>query len=176
MSDILQRLTELAAKGAELPNHLTRDDQARIMQGETPTKRGKYNNNAGRRPDLRDIFFRSSMEANAARWLIYNGYTLWDGKGDKPSGKHIRYEGRQFKLTSPRGKVYAYKVDFEMWPCAFTNAPYGLLELKGHLTPQAKTKLGLMGKQYPDIPLTVITYSGFKTWTRGVEMVVPNWE
>jgi hypothetical protein len=101
------------------------------MDGKTVEKGpGKKRTNIGRRKDL-GCFFRSSWEANFARYLNY---------------KNIKwtYEPKVFIFPGVKKGTISYAPDFylpdlDLW-----------VEIKGQLIPQARTALSRMKKFFPE--------------------------
>lgn len=146
----------------------------------------KWKGKAGTRADLGHSC-RSSMEANMERYLRYLGYHPWLEK--HPSAPPLesgawfyRYEGRRWDFTDARGEPIKthtgfYLSDLEIWPGLIApKRPYEVLEVKGYLDPASKTKLSRMAKQYPEVPLELITSQRFTEITTGCSSIIPGWE
>jgi hypothetical protein len=144
---------------------------------------GKRNSNRGVRADL-GHYCRSSMEANFERYLRFLGYMRWEDKTTSPplEGKWYRYEGRRWDFTTAKGDPIKtatgfYLADLEVWPgLVVPSRAYEVLEVKGWMDPASKTKLNRMRKQYPDVPLEVISSTEFNHMTRGSKRLIPHWE
>lgn len=118
------------------------------------------------------------MEANFERYLRFLGYQMWTEKGaDPPTGDGAlwyRYEGRSWSLPGGCGD---YMSDYEVWPgLVVPGRPYELLEVKGYLNPQSKTKLKRMAKLYPDVPIELITSQRLQDLVGKGATVIPGWE
>jgi hypothetical protein len=99
----------------------------------------------GKRADLGDIHFRSSWEANVARWLKWrherNEILLWE------------FEPQSFTFSGvSRGVVY-YLPDFRV---TYPDGSVEYLEVKGYETSKDRTKWSRMRKHYPNVKLRII--------------------
>ncbi len=112
----------------------------------------------GRRKDLGNIYFRSSWEANMARYYNYVGIK-W------------QYEPREFIFESIKRGCLSYRPDFylpdeDRW-----------VEVKGWMDKKSKTKLKRFEKYYPEeyAKLEIIgekEYKAFEKYSR----LISNWE
>lgn len=110
---------------------------------------------SGRRSDLNNVYFRSCMEANFARILTY---------------KNIEYD---FETKSfPLSNGTSYTPDF------FLPKSNCYIELKGYMWPIAAKKLELFKKEYPEIKLNIIFYTGsiWKGLYEKYSKIIPTWE
>jgi hypothetical protein len=119
----------------------------------------------GKRPDLNNQYFRSSWEANYARylnWLIQIGEILeW------------AYEPDTFEfLPIKRGQRF-YTPDFRI-----TNLDHSreYHEVKGWMDKVSKTKLSRMAKYYPEVKVIVIDSDAYRALAKDVKRLIPNWE
>ena len=134
----------------------------RIMNTE-----GVYNSKrsrSGRREDLENRYFRSSWEANYARylnWLIEHGEI-----------KSWEYEVDTFRFPVSRGNM-TYLPDFKI-----TNNDNSVEyhEVKGYMDKDSTTKLKRMEKYYPDTKLVLIDKDVYSKLKRDVCRLIPNWE
>lgn len=94
---------------------------------------------SGRRKDLGNRFFRSKMEANVARMLQYLGLKY-------------EYESETFDFKAIRKGTTQYKPDFKIAGTKKADAPLRgrLVEVKGYLDPQSKTKMKRFKKYFPE--------------------------
>jgi hypothetical protein len=119
-----------------------------------PGKRG----NGGRRADLGNAYFRSSYEANYARYLTW-AKIAWE------------YEPRTFRFEGITRGTMSYTPDF------FLSAKGEYHEVKGWMDPESKVKLARMAKYFPDVKIVVIGAEWFKACERqGTCSIVPGWE
>lgn len=121
----------------------------------------------GRRPDLGDKYFRSKMEANFWRYL------LWlKSKGEI---EDCAYEPREFEFPVKRG-VRFYKPDF--WVKEKPGHKLGeyYVETKGYMDAKSKTALGRMARHYPDVTVIVIDYSAYRKIQAVCKGLVSGWE
>lgn len=133
-----------------------RDERSKVMterlQSENCYSRTKF----GRRPDLNNRFFRSSWEANVARWLNYNG-VKWE------------YEVKTFWFEKIRRGVRSYTPDF------YLPDEDRFIEVKGWMDAKSKTKLKRMAKYYPEVKIELLDskrYAGLASY----KVLIPEWE
>jgi len=132
----------------------------KIMQGR------QYNStHGGKRSDLNGQYFRSSWEANYARylnWLISIGEI-----------KSWQYEPDTFEFTTIKKGTRFYTPDFKI-----TNKDNSIEyhEIKGYMDDRSATKLKRMSKYYPAIKVILIDkdqYAGLSKQLRGI---ISGWE
>ncbi len=120
----------------------------------------------GRRADLGDQFFRSSWEANIARYLNWMiGQRLlskWE------------YEVDTFWFEEIKRGTRSYKPDFKIWD-KLDSEPY-YWEVKGWMDQKSKTKLERMKKYHPTITVHLIDQAKYNSIKRQVSSLIPNWE
>lgn len=118
----------------------------------------------GKREDLDGQFFRSSWEANYARYLnllLRNGKILqWE------------YEEDTFWFEKIRRGVRSYTPDFKVT----TEGGVYYVEIKGWMDPRSKTKIKRMAKYHPSIDLRVVAQKEYKALTREVAPFIEGWE
>lgn len=102
-------------------------------------RQGKYNING------KEIFFRSSWEANYALYL--------DFLIKQKQIKEWEYEVDTFWFEKIRRGIRSYKPDFKIYN---NNDSIEYHEVKGWMDNKSKTKLRRMNKYYPKIKLIVI--------------------
>ena len=122
--------------------------------------------NGGRRPDLKNLFFRSSYEANYARWLnllINNGeIKTWD------------FEPETFEFKSIKKGVRFYTPDFRI---IFGDTHTEYHEVKGWDYPKGITARKRFAKYYPQFKLVLIDKEWFKAAKKqGLDKLLPEWE
>lgn len=111
---------------------------------------------SGKREDLNNQFFRSSWEANIARYFNYVGIK-WE------------YEPKTFYFEDIKRGCVSYTPDF------YLPDENRWVEVKGWMDDKSKTKLKRFAKFYPEENLELIgakEYKEFKKWER----IIPNWE
>jgi hypothetical protein len=119
----------------------------------------------GIRADLNGMYFRSSWEANYARylnWLKKNSAIHdWD------------YEPDEFEFKEIKRGTRFYKPDFKIW-----NSPedFEYHEIKGYMDSVSQTKLKRMAKYYPHIKVVVIGKLDYKAIERDIKPFIPFWE
>lgn len=95
------------------------------------TKVGLRASIQGKRPDLGDNFFRSSWEANVARWLNYQNIQ-WE------------FEPKTFYFNKYKRGARSYTPDF------YLPKTKEWIEVKGYLNTEGKTKLKRFKENYPN--------------------------
>lgn len=135
-------------------------------------RRGRFSNPSiysnrkqGRRADLGDQYFRSSWEANYARYLNMlrraGEITRWEYEAETFWFEKIRRGVRSFtpdfKITRPDGSVY-------------------FVEVKGWMDARSQTKLKRMKKYHPKVELVLVGQTEYEAINRACRNSVPNWE
>lgn len=119
----------------------------------------------GKRPDLGNVYFRSSWEANYARilnvQLAQGVITKWE------------YEPETFVFEKITRGNRTYTPDFRL-TCRDGRVIYH--EVKGWLDPASKTKLKRMARYYPDVPVLVIPKSTYQVLAKTYKASIPEWE
>ena len=120
----------------------------------------------GKRADIGDQFFRSSWEANFARYLnllVKNGNVYrWE------------YEPDEFEFKAIKRGTRFYIPDFKIWDHEDSEPYY--YEVKGWMDAKSKTKLKRMAKYYPDVKIIVFGAKEYNSLKRNLSKVIPNWE
>jgi hypothetical protein len=118
----------------------------------------------GKRADLGNRFFRSKMEANVARylnWLIAQGQILsW------------LYEPPPFRFEGIKRGSIDYKPDFVV---TRLNGSTYVIEVKGWMDTNSKTKLKRMAKYFPHVEIEILDktrYAAISKWKK----LIPGWE
>jgi predicted nuclease of restriction endonuclease-like RecB superfamily len=119
----------------------------------------------GKRADLNGQFFRSSWEANYARylnWLIsLNQLLRWE------------FEPDTFEFhTIKRGSRF-YTPDFKVFE---NDGRYAYHEVKGWMDPKSQTKLNRMAKYYPNEKVILIDKVAYRSIEKQMKNAIPNWE
>lgn len=155
------------------PDHVLNSDEirqkrsddmaARQRAGELRTgySRGKQ----GKRPDVGNLYFRSSWEANYARYL---NFLIAHKKVYK-----WQYEPDTFWFEEIKRGVRSYLPDFKIWDTE-TAEPY-YVEVKGWMDAKSKTKLNRMRIYYPDIKVIVFGATEYKELSKS-KALIPGWE
>lgn len=118
----------------------------------------------GKRIDLDNKYFRSSWEANYARylnWLVKQGcLQKWE------------YEPDEFEFVNiKRGNRY-YKPDFKVFN---NDNTFEYHEVKGYYDAASLTKLKRFKKFYPDLQLKMIDVNWFKR-NKHLKRIINFWE
>ncbi|KKN48224.1 hypothetical protein LCGC14_0654860 [marine sediment metagenome] len=117
--------------------------------------------NTGRRGDLGGQYFRSSWEANYARYLNYRELK-WEYEPDIFEFKKIK-KGQRF-----------YTPDFKVY---FTDGHIEYHEVKGWDYPKGRDARKRFAKYYPHLKLVLIDKVWFKAIKKqGVDELIHNWE
>ena len=118
----------------------------------------------GKRKDLNDQFFRSSWEANYARYLNllikHGNIAKWEYEPDE-------YEFVKIK----RGNRY-YKPDFKVF---YNDGTFEYHEVKGYYDRQSLTKLKRFRKYFPHLQLIMIDEVWFKN-NKHLKKIIHFWE
>lgn len=126
---------------------------------------GHVGTKGGRRADLDNRYFRSSWEANWARYL---NCLLAAGQ---VSG--WEFESETFEFAGIRRGARFYTPDFKV-----TNAD-GTVEyheIKGWMDQRSQTKLRRMAKYHPSVRVLVIEKAAYTEVCRKIGPLLPNWE
>lgn len=140
------------------------DRSSRMMAEREPTNaysRTKY----GRREDLGGQFFRSSWEANYARYLNW-----LQERGQIASWE---YECDTFWFEAIRRGVRSYKPDFKVTD---QGGLVWYVEVKGWMDAKSKTKIARMARYHPDVDLRVVDEKAYREIERLIGRGIPNWE
>jgi hypothetical protein len=132
-----------------------------------PRLRHGYSRSAGgRRADLDNAYFRSSWEANYARYLRFlvgqSQIRAWE------------YEPHTFYFESIKRGTRSYTPDFRV------TLPDGRVEwheVKGWMDDKSRVRLARMAKFYPAEKIVLIDEKWFRSANRGgLAAVIPGWE
>jgi hypothetical protein len=143
-----------------------KSDNMMQRRATTQTNNPYSRTRSGKRPDLDDLFVRSSWEANFARYLnflVENGdISRWE------------YELDRFDFASIKRGTRSYTPDFKVWDTE-DSVPY-YYEVKGWMDAKSKTRLKRMAKYYPDIKVIVFGAKEYRDLTKKMSKIIPNWE
>lgn len=120
----------------------------------------------GERQDIPGICFRSSWEANYARYLnwrikLKDGVESWE------------YETETFWFDKIKRGCRSYKPDFKVF---FSDGRVEYHEVKGWLYPRSKTALKRMRKYHPKVTVVLIDQSRYSALSKQLKSIIPNWE
>ena len=118
----------------------------------------------GRRPDLDNRYFRSTWEANYARYLNW-----LKAQGQIESWS---YEAKVFTFPVKRGTT-EYRPDFLVTESDGTQTWH---ETKGYLDAKSKTQLKRMAKYYPEEKIVLVDSKVYKDLEKMFSRVIENWE
>lgn len=134
--------------------------RTKIVPG-TPQPRGK----GGKRADLGGCYFRSTWEANWARYLNW-----LQSKGQIAAWQ---YEPDTFEFKKIRKGTRFYTPDFSVLQ---NNGELEYHEVKGWMTKESQTKLKRMKKYFPDIKIKLIDGNAYRSISRQLKNSLPHWE
>ena len=129
--------------------------------------RSGYSRSAGgKRADLGGRYFRSSWEANYARylnWLIERGQIAgW------------KFEAKTFEFAGIKRGTRFYTPDFLV---TLKDGSYEWHEVKGWMDAASKTRLKRMAKYHPAEKIVIVGEKWFRAVARqGLTRLIPNWE
>jgi hypothetical protein len=127
-------------------------------------RKGHSSASAGERPDYPGIFFRSSWEANIARYLDYlKSYRAVDSWS---------YESRTFLFEGATEKPFSYTPDFEV----SMNGATSCWEVKGWKDKKWNRKIKIFRQQYPGEPLRIIGPKEYSEIENKFAPFLPGWE
>lgn len=135
---------------------------AKMVRGRKPYTRAK----GGRRADLGDIHFRSSWEANYARYLNLlkrMGIVEW-----------WEFEPETFWFNGIKRGTLSYMPDFRVKYKNDDKLEY--VELKGWVQKKDQTKWRRMKKYHPDIKLVVLKAKEYYALRNKWASSIPEWE
>lgn len=128
---------------------------------QTANRRGR----GGRRADLGNSYYRSSWEANWARylnWLLAKGEI-----------KEWLYESETFEFEGIKRGSRFYTPDFKIYNNDGTIERH---ELKGYMDARSATKLKRMASYHPEAKITLIDKIAYAAVARMVASTIPHWE
>jgi hypothetical protein len=147
----------------------SRDKMSRrmaIIAASVPAHKQYSRARAGRRPDLGETWFRSSWEANYARYL-----NMLIKMGAVESWA---YEPETFWFDGIRRGAASYKPDFRV---KYRNDPTPeYVELKGWVVAKDRTKWRRLAMYHPHIKLVVIKEKEYRAIAHKWASAIPNWE
>jgi len=118
----------------------------------------------GKRPDLNDIYFRSSWEANVFRYIQFLI------KNNKVAS--CAYEPDIYRFENVKRNPISYTPDFRV---TYPDGHWEYWEVKGYMDSESRSKLKRMDKFFPTVPIKIIDaaeYAAIAKWSR----LIPNWE
>ena len=141
-------------------------DRASMAQSEGKLRNGYSRGSQGRRDDLGNVFFRSSWEANYARYLNFL----------KSQGQIYawEFEPDTFWFEAIKRGVRSYLPDFKIWDSKDSKPYY--VEVKGWMDDKSKTKIKRMAKYYPEIRLDVVAKKEYQEIKNKLSRMISGWE
>lgn len=140
--------------------------QLSAMHAARPASTYYTRTKGGHRADLNGIYFRSSWEANYARYLNllikFGVVEKWD------------FEPETFWFEGIARGAVSYKPDFRV---KYKNDPVlEYVEIKGWIVPKDRTKWKRMKKYHPHIKLVVVGAKQYYAIQKKWASTIPNWE
>jgi hypothetical protein len=131
-----------------------------------PASRNYSRAQGGHRKDLGGIFFRSSWEANYARYLNlmvkFKVVQSWE------------FEPETFWFEDIKRGVRSYLVDFKVYYVGDERPTY--VEVKGWMDAKSKTKIARFRKYYPQHRLEIVGAKEYASIKRKWASAIPEWE
>lgn len=125
------------------------------------------NRKGGRREDIDNIYFRSSYEANYARYLNF----LIKKNADIEKWE---FESQTFEFAKIKKGTRFYTPDFKVY---FKDGHIEYHEVKGWDYPKGKTQRKRFAKYFPHLELLLIGGDFFKAIkSQGMNKLIPGWE
>jgi hypothetical protein len=142
----------------------THTDTVRRKLAKLASRRPSTFSRSGKRVDLNNMYFRSSWEANYARYLNYLNLT-WE------------FEPKIFEFPEIKKGCVSYMPDFRVYSDS-NKSNYEWVELKGWFTKRSKTKLKRFKKYFPEewSKLKVITAKDYLNIESKFKDKIPFWE
>lgn len=126
---------------------------------------GRQRGKGGIREDLGNRYFRSSWEANWARFLN------WQQK--QGLIKSWDYECKTFEFTTVKRGCRFYTPDFRI---ELPDGTHEWIEVKGWNDPKSKTRAKRFAKYFPNERISTVDKKRYATVKRQVGKIIPNWE
>lgn len=126
---------------------------------------GVQRGHGGRREDLNNMYFRSSWEANYARYL---NLLMSQGRIKK-----WEYEVDTFEFHRVKKGTRFYTPDFKVFS---SDEEFEYHEVKGWIDEKSKTRARRMALYYPEIKIQMITKDWFRANGKALSAILPNWE
>lgn len=118
----------------------------------------------GRRDDLGSMYFRSSWEANYARYLNW-----LKARGDIDAWE---YEPTTFWFSEIKRGVRSYRPDFLI----HEKGKEYFVEVKGWMDPKSRTKLKRMKKYHPQVEIRVVGERQYRQIADKLGRIIGGWE
>lgn len=141
-----------------------KSDRMSIFMSSQPPQNIYSRAKNGPREDLGGAFFRSSWEANYARYLNW--------LQEKGEIERWEYEPETFWFLEIKRGVRSYKPDFKI----FEKGISYFVEVKGWMDPKSKTKLKRMKKYYPSVRIDVVGVKEYNQIKNALSRILVGWE
>ena len=143
-----------------------RSERMSLFQASRPAESNYTRTKGGHREDLNNQFFRSSWEANYARYL-----NLLQKMGVVD---YWKFEPKTFWFEGIRRGTVSYRPDFEVKYKGDKTSRY--VEIKGWERPKDRTKAARMARYYPDVLLEKVGAKQYYNLQNKWASAIPNWE
>lgn len=173
-TEMREKMSIRVKQAWEDPNSAFNSEEHKQKQSDSMMKRQAQGSlrrcysrgNQGKRDDLGGMYFRSSWEANYARYLnlrIKCGELFkWE------------YEADTFWFEKIKRGTRSYLPDFKLWDTE-NSVPY-YVEVKGWMDEKSKTKLNRMRIYYPDIKVILVGEKEYQDLKKQVSQYISGWE
>lgn len=140
--------------------------RSRIMQANRPASSNYTRTKGGHREDLGGVYFRSSWEANYARYLNllikFKVVQSWE------------FEPETFWFEGVKRGAVSYKPDFKVYYRGDVTPEY--VEIKGWEVAKDRTKWRRMKKYHPHVKLVVVGEKEYRAIAAKWQSAIPGWE
>lgn len=171
--DAIQKISTASKANWADPNHkLNSAETSQIRSNNSAAyqfkvrKQARFSrSNQGKREDLGGLYFRSTWEANYARYLNFlkERKKIW----------RWEYEADTFWFEGIKRGCRFYTPDFKVWDSETSEPRY--VEVKGWMDQKSKTKLDRMKRYYPQIKIELVTEREYRALANYAAMI-PSWE
>lgn len=158
---------------------LTEEERKRIGRKAAATRIKKYGTAAfspagekqysaakdGRRSDLGDVYWRSSWEANYARYL-----NVLKSRGILDSWE---YESQRFVFKDSGDGIRSYRPDFKV---KYTDGCEEFHEVKGWINTRSEAIAAKMSREYPDVVIKTIGPEQYHAIAKEFQGEISSWE
>jgi hypothetical protein len=147
-------------------NRAATSKRMRIVQATRPASTNYTRTKGGHREDLGGIYFRSSWEANYARYLNLlikmKVVQSWE------------FEPETFWFEGVKRGAVSYKPDFKVYYRGDEKPEY--VEIKGWEVAKDRTKWRRMKKYHPRVKLVIVGAKEYRSLAAKWSAAIPNWE
>jgi len=134
-------------------------------RNDSNVNKGKGRGSGGRREDLNGMYFRSSWEANYARYLNF--------LIEKKEIKKWEFEVDTFEFHKIKKGTRYYTPDFKI---ENNDGSIEYHEVKGWMDDKSITKMKRMEKYYPSVKIKIVGKEFFNSSSKILRSLIKNWE